>query len=108
MSQNSPQDGIPPATDPSSNPLWLVASGKDRKWDELSHILQNQPQMHDAGGRMRKIIIFGEHRDTLNYLYEKISGVLGSQNAIVVIHGGVHRDDRRKAEVGRSTVSLRS
>ncbi len=76
----------------------LVASGKDRKWDELSRILQNEPQMHDAGGRMRKIIIFSEHRDTLNYLHEKIAGVLGSHNAIVVIHGGVHRDDRRKAQ----------
>jgi SNF2 family DNA or RNA helicase len=76
----------------------LVASGKDRKWDELSRILQNEPQMHDASGRMRKIIIFSEHRDTLNYLQAKISGVLGNQNAIVVIHGGVHRDDRRKAE----------
>jgi superfamily II DNA or RNA helicase len=76
----------------------LVASGKDRKWDELSRILQNEPHMHDAGGRMRKIIIFSEHRDTLNYLHEKIAGVLGSHDAIVVIHGGVHRDDRRKAQ----------
>jgi SNF2 family DNA or RNA helicase len=76
----------------------LVASGKDRKWDELSRILQNEPQMYDAGGRMRKIIIFSEHRDTLNYLQEKIAGVLGSHDAIVVIHGGVHRDDRRKAQ----------
>ncbi len=76
----------------------LVASGKDKKWDELSRILQNEPQMHDAGGRMRKIIIFSEHRDTLNYLHQKIAGVLGSHNAIVVIHGGVHRDDRRKAQ----------
>jgi superfamily II DNA or RNA helicase len=76
----------------------LVASGKDRKWDELSRILQNEPQMHDMGGRMRKIIIFSEHRDTLNYLQEKIAGVLGSHDAIVVIHGGVHRDDRRKAQ----------
>jgi len=76
----------------------LVASGKDRKWDELSRILQNEPQMYDAGGRMRKIIIFSEHRDTLNYLHQKIAGVLGSHNAIVVIHGGVHSDDRRKAQ----------
>jgi superfamily II DNA or RNA helicase len=76
----------------------LVASNEDRKWDELSRILQNEPQMHDAGGRMRKIIIFSEHRDTLNYLHEKIAGVLGSHDAIVVIHGGVHRDDRRKAQ----------
>jgi SNF2 family DNA or RNA helicase len=76
----------------------LVASGKDRKWDELSRILQNEPQMHDACGRMRKIIIFSEHRDTLNYLHAKIAGVLGSHDAIVVIHGSVHRDDRRKAQ----------
>ncbi len=86
----------------------LVASGKDRKWDELSRILQNEPQMRDAGGRMRKIIIFSEHRDTLNYLHEKIAGVLGSHDAIVVIHGAVHRDDRRKAqELFRSDPEIR-
>ena len=86
----------------------LVASGKDRKWDELSRILQNEPQMRDAGGRMRKIIIFSEHRDTLNYLHEKIAGVLGSHDAIVVIHGAVHRDDRRKAqELFRSDPDIR-
>ena len=76
----------------------LVVSGQDRKWDELSRILQNEPQMHDASGRMRKIIIFSEHRDTLNYLQEKIAGVLGSHDAIVVIHGGVHSNDRRKVQ----------
>ena len=86
----------------------LVASGKDRKWDELSRILQNEPQMRDAGGRMRKIIIFSEHRDTLNYLHEKIAGVLGSHGAIVVIHGAVHRDDRRKSqELFRSDPDIR-
>ena len=86
----------------------LVASGKDRKWDELSRILQNEPQMRDAGGRLRKIIIFSEHRDTLNYLHEKIAGVLGSHDAIVVIHGAVHRDDRRKAqELFRSDPDIR-
>ncbi len=86
----------------------LVASGKDRKWDELSRILQNEPQMYDAGGRMRKIIIFSEYRDTLNYLNEKIAGVLGSHDAIVLIHGGVHRDDRRKVqELFRSDPEIR-
>jgi superfamily II DNA or RNA helicase len=76
----------------------LVASGKDRKWDELSRILQNEPQIHDAAGRMRKIIIFTEHRDTLNYLHDKIGGVLGNPDAVVVIHGSVHRDERRKVQ----------
>ena len=47
----------------------VVASGQDRKWEELSKILQNNPEMHDAAGRQRKIIIFSEHRDTLNYLH---------------------------------------
>jgi superfamily II DNA/RNA helicase len=56
----------------------VVASGQDRKWDELSRILQNDPDMRDAGGRQRKIIIFSEHRDTLNYLHAKIAGVLGN------------------------------
>jgi superfamily II DNA or RNA helicase len=76
----------------------VVASGQDRKWDELSRILQRDPHMLDAGGRLRKIIIFSEHRDTLNYLHEKIAGVLGSHDAIVIIHGGTHRDDRHKAQ----------
>ncbi|MBV9670011.1 MAG: DEAD/DEAH box helicase, partial [Acidobacteriales bacterium] len=72
----------------------VVASGQDRKWDELSRILQNDPAMHDAGGRQRKLIIFSEHRDTLNYLHQKISGVLGNNDSIVTIHGGTHRDER--------------
>ena len=76
----------------------VVASGQDRKWDELSRILQNNPDMRDAGGRQRKIIIFSEHRDTLNYLQGKITGVLGNGESIVTIHGGTHRDERRRVQ----------
>lgn len=76
----------------------VVASGQDRKWDELSKILQNNPEMRDASGRQRKIIIFSEHRDTLNYLNAKIAGVLGNSDAIITIHGGTHRDERRKLQ----------
>jgi superfamily II DNA or RNA helicase len=76
----------------------VVASGQDRKWEELSKLLQNNPTMHDESGRRRKIIIFSEHRDTLNYLHAKIAGVLGTTDAIVTIHGGVNRDERRKSQ----------
>ncbi len=76
----------------------VVASGQDRKWDELSRILQNEPAMRDAGGHLRKLIIFSEHRDTLNYLNQKIAGVLGNADAIVTIHGGTHRDERRRLQ----------
>lgn len=76
----------------------VVHSGQDRKWDELSRLLQDTPQMHDADGRQRKLIIFTEHRDTLNYLATKIRGVIGSEEAVVMIHGGVKREERRKVQ----------
>ena len=43
-----------------------------------------------------KIIIFTEHRDTLEYLAERIRGLLGRPDAVVTIHGGVRREERRK------------
>ena len=77
----------------------VVASGQDRKWDELSRILQHDDRMQGSDGhRIRKLIIFSEHRDTLNYLQAKITGLLGTPDAIVTIHGGTHRDERRKVQ----------
>ena len=76
----------------------VVDSGLDRKWDELSKILQNDPHMRDADGRQRKMILFTEHKDTLNYLERRIGGVLGTPDAITTIHGSVHRDERRKRQ----------
>jgi superfamily II DNA/RNA helicase len=77
----------------------VVDSGMDRKWDELSKILQNDPHMRDADGRQRKMILFTEHKDTLNYLERKIGhGPLGNPAAITTIHGGVNRDERRKRQ----------
>ena len=76
----------------------VVHSGQDRKWDELSRLLQDTPEMHDAAGRQRKLIIFTEHRDTLNYLATKIRGLVGSEEAVVMIHGGVKREERRKVQ----------
>ncbi len=43
----------------------------------------------------RKLVIFSEHRDTLNYLAEKIRSLIGKPEAVVTIHGGVPRDQRR-------------
>lgn len=88
--------------------LGVVNSGLDRKWDELSSILQNNPQMRDADGRQRKLIVFTEHRDTLNYLERRIAGVLGTPDAITTIHGGTQRDERRKRqELFRSDPEVR-
>ena len=73
-------------------------SGTDRKWDELSRLLQNNTEMFDAHGHRRKLIIFTEHRDTLNYLEERIGSLLGRPEALVTIHGGMGREERRKAQ----------
>lgn len=76
----------------------VVQSGKDRKWDEFSRLLQDTPEMLTADGRRRKLIVFTEHRDTLNYLLTRTRGLLGSEDAVACIHGGVNRDDRRKVQ----------
>lgn len=86
----------------------LVNSKQDRKWEELSKILQDDPHLKDNDGRLRKIIIFTEHRDTLNYLHDRIAGVLGTPEPIVTIDGGTKRDDRRKVqELFRSDPEVR-
>ena len=73
-------------------------AGEDKKWQELSRLLQDTPQMYDEHGNRRKLIIFSEHRDTLSYLYDRISGLLGNEDAIEVIHGSIKREERRKAQ----------
>jgi SNF2 family DNA or RNA helicase len=73
-------------------------SGMDRKWDELRSLLLNQGEMFDAHGHRRKLVVFTEHRDTVNYLIDRIGGLIGRPDAIVTIHGGLGREERRKAQ----------
>ncbi|MDR3205248.1 MAG: DUF3883 domain-containing protein [Deltaproteobacteria bacterium] len=73
-------------------------SGEDRKWLELSKLLQGSDNIIDGQRAVEKLIIFTEHRDTLNYLTHKTRSLLGSHEAVVTIHGGLPRDDRRKIE----------
>ena len=69
-------------------------SGEDRKWSELRSLLLDEPLLQSEGGP-RKLIIFTEHRDTLTYLVSQIRNVLGRADAVVTIHGGTRREDRR-------------
>ncbi len=80
--------------------LKVRRSDSDRKWDELRNLLQNNPEIVDADGNCRKIVIFTEHRDTLNYLVEKIRALLGRPEALVQIHGAMGREERRKSQEG--------
>jgi superfamily II DNA or RNA helicase len=73
-------------------------SNQDKKWEQLRSLLHDDESMHDKTGRRRKLIIFTEHKDTLNYLEEKIKSFLGKQEAVITIRGGMHRNERKNAE----------
>jgi superfamily II DNA or RNA helicase len=88
---------------------------EDRKWSELSHLLSEiftpEAMANKVGedvpafgarasdkSTSQKLVIFTEHRDTLNYLGERISTLLGNHESVVAIHGGVGREDRLKVQ----------
>jgi SNF2 family DNA or RNA helicase len=93
-------------------------SGEDRKWKELSRLLGEiftvagngdavrEPDAPYGSGQIpkpvpspsQKLVIFTEHRDTLNYLHSRITTLLGRTEAVVTIHGGMGREERKKAE----------
>ncbi len=93
-------------------------SGTDTKWSELSRLLGElfSPQLpanraaeakepYGSGpipkpepSPNHKLVIFTEHRDTLAYLTRQIGTLLGRPKSLVVIHGGMGREERRKAQ----------
>ncbi|QAY72589.1 DUF3883 domain-containing protein [Agromyces protaetiae] len=73
----------------------LLASQQDVKWRELRGVIEGQVLAH-SDGTPRKLIIFTEHRDTLNYLERRIVQLLGRRDAVVAIHGAVPRYERRR------------
>ena len=77
--------------------LRLKLSGQDAKWRELESILDEPIMLDAATGLRRKILIFTEPKDTLEYLQQKIAARVGDPAAVVVIHGGIAREARRAA-----------
>jgi len=93
-------------------------SGQDTKWRELSGLLveifkNENPELSDVSGfeidqnenvlkpkssPHQKIVIFTEHKDTLNYLRTRIGTLLGRDDAVVVMHGGMGREERIKTQ----------
>ena len=93
-------------------------SGRDTKWRELAHLLGEIFTPSGLAGRVaeptvpygagpiakpvpsprQKLVIFTEHRDTLAYLERQIGSLLGRPEAVVLIHGSMGREERRKAQ----------
>lgn len=93
-------------------------SGTDTKWQQLAGLLGTiftdpfrgdplaDPGRPYGSGKIappvsspnQKLVIFTEHRDTLNYLETRIATFLGHRDAVVTIHGGMGREERMKAQ----------
>ncbi|WP_217923109.1 helicase-related protein [Miltoncostaea oceani] len=71
-------------------------SQADRKWAELRTILEDNTLATSQAGERRKLIVFTEHRDTLDYLARRIAVLLSRPGAVRAIHGGVRRAERRR------------
>ena len=98
--------------------LAVRRSGTDRKWRELANLLSEiftpaaiasglseESVTADTGAAnlpkasaSQKLVIFTEHRDTLSYLEQRISTLLGRKEAVVCIHGGMGREERMKTQ----------
>jgi superfamily II DNA/RNA helicase len=91
--------------------------GTDTKWRELASLIGAifavpgadrgpAPGISKRADRVpppkpsphQKLVVFTEHRDTLNYLVSRITTLLGREQAVVMIHGGMGREDRVKAQ----------
>ena len=75
-----------------ANNLYLQ-NQEEKKYTELKDLLRSQGVVDGE-----KLVLFTEHKDTLNYLKGKIASLLGDPNAVITIQGGMSRDDRRHAE----------
>jgi superfamily II DNA or RNA helicase len=90
--------------------LAVRRSGEDRKWRELASLLgeifsSDSDRKEPSGGVTKvvpsprqKLVIFTEHRDTLSYLETRVTTMLGRTDAVVLIHGGMGREERMKAQ----------
>ena len=90
----------------------VISSGVDKKWKELSGLLSeiyppqastdggvyNVPAGPAAGQPKRKLVIFTEHRDTLEYLQSRLVRYFGREEPVVHIHGGMGREERLKVQ----------
>jgi superfamily II DNA or RNA helicase len=76
----------------------VLHSGVDKKWEQVSKTLQDDALMYGESGIREKIIIFTEHRDTLHYVSRKIRTMLGNNDAVVTIQGGMRREERKQVE----------
>ncbi len=74
------------------------SSNRDSKWEKLREIWEEHIPEMESNGLQRKLIIFTEHRATLDYLLHKLSELLPGERPVVTIHGGIPQASRRNIQ----------
>lgn len=98
--------------------LAVRRTGRDTKWREFASLLSEiftatgrsggtgEPSNPSGEGMVpgpapspqQKLVVFTERRDTLRYLQERITTLLGRETSVVVLHGSVGREERLAAQ----------
>lgn len=71
---------------------------EEKKFQKLSELLQNQGVLDSS----EKLVIFTEHKDTLDYLEKKLKN---NGYLVETIYGGMNVDERRSAQIAFSRQS---
>ena len=71
----------------------VLDSQTDIKWVELRNLLHS-PKFKKG----RKLIVFTEYKDTLEYVADRIQDEVGNPEAVVRIHGGINPNERRSIQ----------
>ena len=84
-------------------PARSAAAARTRKWERAARELPRRTERRrcstPTGQPRAKLVIFTEHRDTLNYLAEPITHpARAAPRRSSTIHGGMGREERRKAQ----------
>ncbi len=72
----------------------LCRRSDDAKWSQLRDAVLRARDVA-ARGSGNKLIVFSEYRDTIEYLNQRLQSEFGDPEAVLVIHGGLNRHQRR-------------
>ena len=118
LDRRAPKAEIETLTKLEGLALGVRQQGGDTKWRELASLLREifttagltgrvgervtpygaGPIARPAPSPRQKLVLFTEHRDTLRYLQDRTATLLGREHAVVVIHGGMGREERLRAQ----------
>ena len=73
----------------------VLNSGEDKKWNELRDVLRAD----EFRGELPRQVLSLRNTKTLSVMFDRIRQELGQHEAVVEIHGGIKREERRRIKI---------